>query len=117
MRQADGRWKETVLYNFKGGASGYGPGAGVVRDNAGNLYGTTVYGGSSQCDCGVVFELSPRKSGRWEYTVLHTFIGSDGAQPDANLILDDKGNLYGTAATGGAGGYGVAFELTPNRRP
>jgi len=113
MRQADGRWKETVLYNFKGGASGYGPGAGVVRDNAGNLYGTTVYGGSSQCDCGVVFELSPRKGGRWEYTVLHAFIGSDGAQPDANLILDDKGNLYGTAATGGVGGAGVAFELTP----
>ena len=111
--QANGRWKETVLYNFKGGASGFEPSAGVVRDKAGDLYGTTVYGGSSQCDCGVVFKLSPRKSGRWEYTVLHTFIGSDGAQPDANLILDDKGNLYGTAATGGAGGAGVAFELTP----
>ena len=111
--QANGRWKETVLYNFKGGASGFEPSAGVVRDKAGDLYGTTVYGGSSQCDCGVVFKLSPRKSGRWEYTVLHTFIGSDGAQPDANLILDDKGNLYGTAATGGTGGAGVAFELTP----
>jgi len=111
--QGDGRWKETVLYNFKGGASGFEPGAGVARDKAGNLYGTTVYGGSSQCDCGVVFRLSPRKNGRWEYTVLHTFIGSNGAQPDANLILDTKGNLYGTAATGGANGGGVAFEITP----
>jgi uncharacterized repeat protein (TIGR03803 family) len=111
--QADGRWKETVLYDFKGGASGFEPGAGVVRDNAGALYGTTVYGGRPQCDCGVVFKLSPRKSGRWEYSVLHTFTGYDGAQPDANLILDTKGNLYGTAATGGASGGGVAFEITP----
>ncbi len=113
MRKADGRWKETVLYGFKGGASGYGPGAGVVRDKAGNLYGTTIYGGSPQCDCGVVYELSPRKNGKWKYTVLHTFTGYDGAQPDANLILDKKGNLYGTAGTGGADGAGVVFEITP----
>lgn len=111
--QANGRWREIVLYNFKGGASGFEPGAGVVRDKAGDLYGTTVYGGSSQCDCGVVFKLSPRKSGEWEYSVLHTFTGYDGAQPDANLILDDKGNLYGTTATGGANGGGVVFQLTP----
>ena len=82
-------------------------------DKAGNLYGTTIAGGSSQCDCGVVFKLSPGAGGKWKYTVLHTFVGSDGAQPDANLILNGKGNLYGTTATGGAGGYGVAFELTP----
>jgi uncharacterized repeat protein (TIGR03803 family) len=65
----------------------------------------------------VVFKLAPQKNGTWKYTVLHTFIGYDGAQPDANLTLDSKGNLYGTTATGGAGGYGVAFELTPNSRP
>ena len=111
--QTDGRRKETVLYDFKGGASGFEPGAGVVRDKAGNLYGTTVYGGSPQCGCGVVYKLSPRKNGKWKYTVLHTFLGSDGAQPDANLILDDKGNLYGTAATGGAYFDGVVFEITP----
>ena len=45
--------------------------------------------------------------------LLHTFIGSDGAQPDANLILDDKGNPYGTAATSGQYGDGVVFEFTP----
>ena len=84
----------------------------MVLDEVGNLYGTTVYGGSG-CDCGVVYKLAPGKKGKWTYTVLHTFVGSDGAQPDANLILDDKGNLYGTTATGGPGGYGVVFELTP----
>jgi uncharacterized repeat protein (TIGR03803 family) len=112
-RQSDGRWKETIVYDFRDGASGNGPGAGVVMDKKGNLYGTTVYGGSPQCGCGVVYELSPSSNGKWKYTVLHTFTGNDGAQPAANLILDSKGNLYGTTATGGAGGAGVAFELTP----
>jgi uncharacterized repeat protein (TIGR03803 family) len=116
-RGSQGRWTESVLNNFRPGGTGHGPGAGVVRDAAGNLYGTTIYGGSSQCGCGVVFKLAPQKNGTWKYTVLHTFIGYDGAQPDANLTLDSKGNLYGTTATGGAGGYGVAFELTPNSRP
>ena len=111
-RNASGFWEETILYNFAGGSKGSGPGAGVVMDRLGNLYGTTIYGGSG-CDCGVVYKLAPGKNGKWTYTVLHTFVGSDGAQPDANLILDEKGNLYGTTATGGPGGYGVAFEIMP----
>jgi uncharacterized repeat protein (TIGR03803 family) len=81
-------------------------------DKTGNLYGTTIDGGTG-CDCGVVYKLAPQASSKWKYTVLHTFVGSDGAQPDANLILDDKGNLYGTTAVGGTAGAGVAFELTP----
>jgi uncharacterized repeat protein (TIGR03803 family) len=109
--RAGGHWQHRVLYEFKGGWRGEGPGAGVVRDGAGNLYGTTVYGG--KYGNGVVYELSPQKSGRWRYTVLHAFAYSDGAQPDANLILDDKGNLYGTAATGGEYGNGIVFEVTP----
>jgi uncharacterized repeat protein (TIGR03803 family) len=109
---ASGRWNETILYDFKGGSKGFEPGAGVVMDKAGNSYGTTIYGGSG-CDCGVVYKLAPTRSGKWKYTVLHTFVGSDGAQPRANLILDDKGNLYGTTITGGAYGGGVVFELTP----
>jgi uncharacterized repeat protein (TIGR03803 family) len=108
-----GRWKETTLYEFQGGANGFLPGPGVVMDKRGNLYGATDGGGSAQCSCGVVYELSPKKSGKWKYTVLHTFIGSDGAQPAASLILDDKGNLYGTAATAGPYGAGVVFEVTP----
>lgn len=109
----EGRWKFAVLYTITGGSNGTEPSAGVVLDKAGNLYGTTIAGGSPQCDCGVVYKLAPGSKGKWNYAVLHTFVGSDGAQPDANLILDSEGNLYGTTATGGAGGYGVAFELTP----
>jgi uncharacterized repeat protein (TIGR03803 family) len=109
----DGHWKEAILYGFRGGASGFEPGAGVVMDKAGNLYGTTIAGGSSQCGCGVVYKLAPGAKGKWTYTVLHTFTGNDGAQPDANLILDSKGTLYGTTATGGANGAGVVFEITP----
>jgi uncharacterized repeat protein (TIGR03803 family) len=109
-RSPDGHWKTTIQYAFTGGANGDQPGAGVVMDNTGNLYGTTIAGGDPKCQCGVVYKLAPQANGKWKYTVLHTFVGSDGAQPDANLILDSKGNLYGTTATGGAG---VAFELTP----
>jgi uncharacterized repeat protein (TIGR03803 family) len=79
-------------------------------DQAGNLYGTTISGGTC---CGVVYKLAPGAKGKWTYKVLHTFTGSDGAQPDANLILDDKGNLYGTTPLRGAYGVGVVFELTP----
>jgi uncharacterized repeat protein (TIGR03803 family) len=112
--EAGGKWKESILYGtFGEGVGGCEPGGGVVLDNAGNLYGTTIAGGDPNCGCGVVYELSPGKDGKWTYTVLHTFVGSDGAQPDANLVIDDKGNLYGTTLTGGPGGVGVAFEITP----
>jgi uncharacterized repeat protein (TIGR03803 family) len=110
-KAADGSWNEAVLYNFKGGSTGSGPGGGVVMDRYGNLYGTTIYGGAG--GSGVVYKLAPETKGKWRYTLLHTFTGADGAQPDANLILDDKGNLYGTTATGGAYGGGVVFEITP----
>jgi uncharacterized repeat protein (TIGR03803 family) len=111
--QSGGKWTYSILHNFTPGGAGNGPGAGVTLDAAGNLYGTTVYGGSGICGCGVVYELSPTTSGPWQYTVLHRFVGTDGAQPDANLVIDKAGNLYGTTATGGAGGYGVAFQVTP----
>jgi uncharacterized repeat protein (TIGR03803 family) len=92
-RDSSGRWQETILYDFTGSANGSGPGGGVVMDKAGNLYGTTVYGGTSSCQCGVVYMLAAQSDGTWKYTVLHRFTGYDGAQPDANLIIDDKGNL------------------------
>jgi uncharacterized repeat protein (TIGR03803 family) len=108
-----GRWKETILHNFANDTGGSNPAAGVVMDKSGNLYGTTVGGGDPNCGCGVMYKLAPRPHGKWKYAVLHTFVGSDGAEPAANLILDSKGNLYGTAQLGGSGHNGVAFELTP----
>ena len=99
----------TTLYSFRG-ADGNQPLAGVVRDTAGNLYGTTYYGGLGS---GVVFKLEP--SGK--ETTLHEFTcGSDGCSPAAPLILDSAGNLYGTTTTGGdpACLCGVVFKMDKN---
>jgi len=111
--KAGGHWQETILHNFANDAGGAGPGGGLAMDKSGNFYGVTGSGGDPKCGCGVVFKLAPSKKGKWTYTVLHRFTGYDGAQPGAQLIFDKKGNLYGTAITGGPNGYGVAFELTP----
>ena len=119
--KVDQTGKETVLYTFLGGTDGSEPFEGVIRDSAGNLYGTTSFGGSSGCDglsCGTVFKLDT--SGN--ETVLYTFTGgSDGAVPSAGLLMDKSGNLYGAAGYGGDlscgwnpyGGCGVVFKLTP----
>jgi uncharacterized repeat protein (TIGR03803 family) len=93
---------ETVLYSFTGGADGANPYSGLIQDLAGNLYGTTAYGGaeSSECDttCGVVFKLSPTGT----ETILHTFTGgAEAGNSFAGLIQDGAGNLYGTTASGG----------------
>jgi uncharacterized repeat protein (TIGR03803 family) len=112
--QPDGHWNETILYFFPNGSrNGEGPAAGLVFDKAGNLYGTTTGGGDSKCSCGVVFKMAPQSNGKWKYQVLHRFTGADGYSPQAGVILDDKGNLYGTTTEGGPGGYGVVYEITP----
>jgi uncharacterized repeat protein (TIGR03803 family) len=77
------------------------------------LYGTASGGGDSHCSCGVVFKMTPGSNGKWSYTVLHRFTGTDGYSPQASLTLDSKGNIYGTTTEGGPGGYGVVFEITP----
>jgi uncharacterized repeat protein (TIGR03803 family) len=116
--KAGGGWKETVLYNFSHyGKDGSYPWAGLVRDAAGNLYGTTSYGGTF--DWGTVFELSPKAGGGWKETVLHNFNGNvrtDGYTPMAGLVLDAAGNLYGTTYFGGTFGVGTVFELSPKAR-
>jgi uncharacterized repeat protein (TIGR03803 family) len=100
--------QETVLYSFTGGADGGYPYSGVIRDAAGNLYGTTTYGGGA--DLGVVYKVDA--SGH--ETVLHSFTGAaDGGHPNAGLILDAKGNLYGTAVNSGAEYGGVVFRMDP----
>jgi uncharacterized repeat protein (TIGR03803 family) len=109
----------TVLYSFTGGDDGRSPSADLVSDAAGNLYGTTGYGGTHSCSfglgCGIVFKLSPGGT----QTVLYDFTGgSDGAQP-AGLVRDAAGNLYGTTAVGGdlscgfSSGCGTVFKLSP----
>jgi uncharacterized repeat protein (TIGR03803 family) len=112
LTQGSKGWKETVIHEFGNGSEGAYPVAGLIFDSAGNAYGTTSAGGSA-CDCGVVYKLTPTASGHWKYTVLHFFQGTDGAGPSAELFLDNSGNLYGTTATGGSGGAGVAFEIIP----
>ena len=103
---------ESVLYNFcaqPGCTDGYHPRAGLVLDTKGNLYGTTYSGGAKKR--GTVFEVSPSGT----ETVLHSFSakGTDGYAPVAGLILDAKGNLYGTTLSGGANGGGTVFQVTP----
>jgi uncharacterized repeat protein (TIGR03803 family) len=102
----DASGHQTVLYSFTGGADGAFPYAGVIHDPAGNLYGTTAEGGAS--NMGVVFKLDPAGN----QTVIHSFTGkADGADPDAGVIRDTEGNLYGVAESGGAKGYGVVFKI------
>jgi uncharacterized repeat protein (TIGR03803 family) len=103
---------ETVLYNFTGGNDGGEPLAGLIRDTAGNFYGTTFGGGSS--GNGVVFKLS--KSGTER--VLYSFAGgsSDGAHPWGSLIQDDQGNFYGTTVGGGSSNWGTVFKLSKTGR-
>jgi len=114
LRQPDGHWKETILYDFHNAdQDGGSPRGGLVFDKAGNLYGTTTAGGDANCLCGVVFKMTPGVDGKWTYQVLHRFTGSDGYDPEAGVVLDDKGNLYGTTTEGGSGGYGVVYEITP----
>lgn len=104
--------EETTLYSFAGGADGDKPEAGLVMDRSGNLYGTTNLGGPS--DQGTVFRLAPDGT----ETVLHAFTGGgDGGYPQANLLLDKSGNLYGTTVSGGRGcndGCGTIFKIAPD---
>jgi uncharacterized repeat protein (TIGR03803 family) len=112
---SNGTWTETVLVNFTD-PNGLLPSAGLTIDAAGNLYGTTIYGG--KYGYGTVFELS-KQNGTWTQTILHSFSLKDGFQPNSTLIFDSAGNLYGTTASGGGGttvcydGCGTVFELIP----
>ena len=122
-----GTWTESVLHTFTGGADGAAPTAGLIFDAAGNLYGTTYFGGSNSTSCyfggcGIAFKLAPKPDGTWTESVLYSFTGGgDGSNPSAGLVSDAAGNLYGTTWEGGnltdcdGGSCGVVFKLTPNR--
>ena len=105
-------WTETVLYQFLGAPDGNEPESGLVRDQDGNLYGTTYWGGGGQCaggqGCGTVFVLEKSDTGWQEHTV-----GLNGPQlPAAGVILDSAGNAYGTSTNGGTAGFGAVFEIS-----
>jgi len=106
-------WTETIVYGFRGGADGGGPGYGdLTFDSAGNIYGTTSGGGAF--GQGTVFELTPVNHG-WTKTILYSFQGNaDGSGPESGVIFDGHGNLYGTTVSGGAPGVGTVYELTPS---
>jgi uncharacterized repeat protein (TIGR03803 family) len=97
---------ETVLYSFTGGADGGRPYAGVIRDAAGNLYGTANIGGS--VGCGEVYKIDPTG----HETVLYNFTcGKDGGSSYGGVVRDKAGNLYGTTYLGGSAGWGVVYKL------
>jgi len=132
-------WTESLIYQFLGKKDyndGMNPVGGLVIDGAGNLYGTTAYGGSGGCillgvlyGCGTVYELSPprQKGGQWTEAILYSFQGDkDGYFPWGTLTFDAKGNLYGATQFGGGkgntcnefygGNCGTVFEMSPPKQ-
>jgi uncharacterized repeat protein (TIGR03803 family) len=116
-----GSWNETTLWNFAANDknNGWFPGWGKLNiDQAGNIYGTTVAGGGK--NDGIVFELSPAGDGTYNFSILHSFSGPDGAIPQYGVAFDNAGNLYGTTQDGGpnnpnctigVGGCGIVYKL------
>jgi uncharacterized repeat protein (TIGR03803 family) len=115
---AGGSWTEQTLYNFPPtGVHGHSPYGDLIFDSAGNIYGTTFYGGAyggvNYTD-GAAFELIPQAGGGWTEKLLHSFgSNTDGQEPFAGMIFDKAGNLYGTTFLGGANNLGTVFELIP----
>jgi uncharacterized repeat protein (TIGR03803 family) len=117
-----GGYTVTTLASFDGTNGGGRPGTGVIADGAGNLFGTTYYGGAS--GYGTVFKLTKGSQG-YVLSTLASFTGADGSYPMAGLVADSAGNLFGTTSYGGASGtlfgtgpyggasgYGTVFQIT-----
>jgi uncharacterized repeat protein (TIGR03803 family) len=123
-----GAWSEKVLHNFCSKsvppfpcADGGDSLASLTMDSSGNLYGTTLGGGTgpiSPGPGGVVFEVSKSRTGKWSERVLYSFCQktgcADGEDPQSSLVMDSAGNLYGTTENGGAHGSGTVFKLHKN---
>jgi hypothetical protein len=126
LSKVNGKWTETTIHHFTGeNTDGQEPSGGLVFDQAGNLWGATYAGGnghSSTCgdqnggagDCGTVFELTPEANGTWKESTQFSFSdNTTGFNPFTNLVIDQEGNLYGTAVNGGPTLEGLVFKLTP----
>lgn len=107
-----GGWTDAVLYAFQGGNDGANPrNATLMFDRAGNIYGTTTFGGAH--GKGTVFELT-QSQGTWTESILYSFsAGADGGYPGGGVIFDSAGNLYGSTQGGGQG-FGIVYKLTPS---
>jgi len=126
LMPSHGVWQENIFPGFSSKKDGAQPSAEVVFDKAGNLYSTTMDGGTGcrPVGCGTVFKMS-NTNGHWTETVIYAFKGgTDGAFPSSALVLDQHGNLYGTTPVGGIGpcdientpGCGTVFKLTPRSK-
>ena len=106
-----GEWSERVIYSFQNGSDGNSPISNLVRDNAGNLFGTTSEGGSGS---GTIFKLSPTGSGQWTESVVHAFAGPpDGGFSYNGMVVDRSGNFYGATVHGGTNDDGCVYQFTP----
>jgi uncharacterized repeat protein (TIGR03803 family) len=113
-KNQDGGWAYAVIYTFNGSTGGWYPSGPLVMDAAGNIYGTSGYGG--KFGVGTVFELSAGSDGSWTQTTLYSFQNSsDGLYPVSGVIFDKAGNLYGTTDTCQSCSGGTVFKLTPGQ--
>jgi uncharacterized repeat protein (TIGR03803 family) len=116
LTPGSGGWTENVLYAFTGGADGGNPiYGGLTFDAAGNLYGTTNFGGifGGACDpygCGTIFKVAPGSQG-WTESVLYSFTGTSGQQPTSAVAFKNEGHLYATTPDGGKHTLGTIVEL------
>jgi uncharacterized repeat protein (TIGR03803 family) len=106
-----GEWDGRVIYSFQTGSDGNSPISNLVRDAAGNLYGTTSEGGLGT---GTIFKLTPGGGGQWTESVVHPFEGPpDGGFSYNGMVVDPFGNFYGATVHGGEDDDGCVYKFTP----